>query len=107
MSNLMTRPGQTHGFTAKDHVMALEKYLGKNCLDFVIVNSQPVPKRTLAKYQGAQSQVVQDDLGKDYYKVIRADVLGKDTIGKQQGDELERSFIRHDSDKLAKVICKL
>ncbi|HEY4509592.1 MAG TPA: gluconeogenesis factor YvcK family protein [Candidatus Paceibacterota bacterium] len=107
VSNLMTRPGQTHGFTARDHVAALEKYLGKNCLDFVIINSQPVPKRILAKYQGVQSRVVQDDLTKSYFKIIRADILGKEPIGKQEGDELQRSFVRHDPDALAKVICKL
>ena len=60
--NLMTKYGQTYGFTAKDHIRALERYLGKNCLDFVLVNSKPFPEVSLKKYKKEQEFPVVDNL---------------------------------------------
>ena len=102
--NLMTKYGQTSGLTAKNHIEVLEKYLGEGCLDYVLINSSPISQEALKKYEEAKELMVQDDLKNDYFKIIRADVLSKKNIKKIPGDVLKRSFIRHDSDKLAKVI---
>ncbi|MFC1629604.1 uridine diphosphate-N-acetylglucosamine-binding protein YvcK [Patescibacteria group bacterium] len=105
--NLMTRYGQTYGFTAKNHVQALEKYLGKNYLDFALVNSASIPKVVLKKYKKENELPVIDDLENDYFKVIRSDFLSKKETKKVSGDVLKRSFVRHDPVKLAKVLIKL
>ncbi len=105
--NLMTRSGQTHGFSAKDHIRALEKYLGKNCLDSVLVNSKPLPSNILKKYQKEQAFPVIDDLDTAGLKVIRKDFLGRQITLRIAGDVLWRSLIRHDSDKLANTIISL
>ncbi|MFH1462656.1 MAG: gluconeogenesis factor YvcK family protein [bacterium] len=105
--NLMTRYGQTYDFTAKNHIEVLEKLLGRNCLDFVLVNSQPIPRTALEKYQKGHEFPVVDDLKNNYFKVIRADLLSKKPTKKVSGDVLKRSLARHDSDKLAKIILKL
>lgn len=106
--NLMTKYGQTCGFRSQDHIRILEKYLGKNCLDFVFVNSKSLPPAALKKYKLAQEFPVIDDLNNnDYFKVIRADLLSNKETKKISGDILKRSLIRHDSDKLAKVIVNL
>jgi uncharacterized cofD-like protein len=105
--NLMTRSGQTYGFSAKDHIRTLEKYLGKNCLDFVLVNSRQLPINILRKYQAEQASLVVDDLDNAGLKVIRKDFLGRYITSKVAGDVLWRSLIRHDSQKLAKVIMNL
>lgn len=105
--NLMTKYGQTYDFTAKDHILALEKYLGKNCLDFVLVNSRPLPKASLVKYKREKERQVIDDLKDGYFKVIRADFLSKKETKKIPGDILRRSLIRHDPNKLARVISSL
>jgi len=102
--NLMTKYGQTSGFTAQDHLEVLERYLGKNCLDYVLVNSGQIPQKALKKYEEAKESVVYDDLKNDYFKIIRSDFLSQNEIRKIPGDSLKRSFIRHDSGKLAKVI---
>ncbi|MDP2930602.1 MAG: YvcK family protein [bacterium] len=105
--NLMTRSGQTHGFGAKDHILTLEKYLGKNCLDFVLVNSKQLPLNILRKYQTEQAFPVIDDLDGTGLKVIRKDFLGRQITSRIAGDVLWRSLIRHDSQKLAKVLFKI
>jgi len=105
--NLMTRYGQTYGLGAKDHVKILEKYLGGKRLDFVLVNSKPIPEQSLKKYKKEREFAVFDDLRDDYFKVIRTDLLSKKETKKVAGDTLRRSLVRHDSNKLAKVIHKL
>jgi uncharacterized cofD-like protein len=102
--NLMTKYGQTTGFTARNHIEILEKYLGIGCLDYVVINSSPIPQVALKKYEEAKEFIVQDDLKEDYYKIIRSDILSQKEAKEIPGDILKRSFIRHDSDKLAKVI---
>jgi len=105
--NLMTKYGQTYGFTAKDHIRILEKYLGKNCLDFVLMNSKPILKVALRKYKKEHEFPVIDDLKDSYFKVIRADFLSEKETKKVPGDILKRSLVRHDLNKLAKLILKL
>lgn len=105
--NLMTKYGQTFGFTAEDYIKTLEKYLGKNCLDFVLVNSSPIPQSALKKYEEANEFNVHDNLKDGYFKIIRADLLSRKEVKRIPGDSLRRSFIRHDADRLAKVLVKL
>lgn len=104
--NLMTKYGQTTKFKASDHINALEKYLGKNVLDFVLVNSKKPKKQVLSWYQEYEEYPVQDDLdGK--YKIIRKDLLKDVVIEQNPSDELRRSIIRHDSRKLASEVMNL
>ena len=105
--SLMTRYGQTFGFTAQDHIHTLEKHLGKNCLNFVLVNSRPISKADLRKYERENEFPVIDDLEDNYFKIIRGDFLSEKETKKVAGDILKRSLIRHDSNKLAKTIINL
>jgi len=106
--NLMTKYGQTAGFTAKDHISDLEKYLGKNQLDYVLVNSGKIPGKIATKYGKEENSIaVEDDLGEGSFKIVRGDFLNKKEVKKSSADSLKRSLIRHDSDKLAKAIKKL
>ncbi len=107
--NLMTKVGQTTNFKASDHIKALEKYLGKNVLDFVFINDKRPKKTVLSWYSQYEENPVEDDLGdwKNNFNIIRKDLI-KDVILKQNPvDERRRSIIRHDSDKLALQIFEL
>lgn len=102
--NLMTKYGQTYGFSAKDHVAEVEKYLGKKkSLDKIFFNTAPLPKKILAAYAKEEDFPVVDDLGDDS-RVVRGDFLATSPVKKEKGDPLKRSLIRHDPDKLARVI---
>ncbi len=105
--NLMTKYGQTYNFSAKDHIETLEKYLGKNCLDLILVNSEPIPKSAIKKYRKQKEIPVIDDLEYTYFKVIRKKLLSKKETKKIPGDILSRSLIRHDPNKLARVLFNL
>lgn len=102
--NLMTKFGQTYNFTALDHVKIVEKYLSKS-LDAVLINKATLPQKALNFYKKHSEQQVIDDLPKStYYDVLRADAVNKELIGKAKSDALVRSLIRHDSEKLAKIL---
>ncbi len=104
--NLMTKNGQTNSFTARDHIQEVEKYLG--CfLDFILINNAKIPANVIKIYQKVNEIPVIDDLDMSHFKIIRGDFLNKCIVKKNGADNLKRSLIRHDSDKLAKALIKL
>lgn len=107
--NLMTRYGQTTGFSAKDHLNEVGKYLGKPAVDVILVNdSNGFPEGVLERYAEEKAYPVKDDLnGSSQPKVVRDNFVSGKVYEKAQGDNLIRSLIRHDSDKLAKAIISL
>ncbi len=104
--NLMTKWGQTYGFSASDHIHILEKYIGKSLND-VIVNSATLNERALIVYKKYHELPVVDDLKNSYFRIIRAPIASSKLTPKGKSDILIRSFIRHDSEKLAKVLIQL
>lgn len=103
--NLMTKFGQTTGFTAKDHVDELAKYVGRYP-DLVVVNDSPFPKEVLDLYAEEEEFPVVDNLQNDSYEVLREDIVADQLSEKSSSDKLKRSLIRHDSDKLAWELMK-
>jgi uncharacterized cofD-like protein len=108
VANLVTKRGQTTGFTVSDLASEIEKFVGAPFLDYVLYNKQ-LPNKTIAnkyKKEGAYSvKVDKSKLNKATYQAIAGDFLGK-IIKKQKSDAVSsvRSLIRHDSASLAKAI---
>ncbi|MEI6886873.1 MAG: gluconeogenesis factor YvcK family protein [bacterium] len=106
--NLVTKFGQTWGYSANDHINEIAKYMGRYP-DYVIINDNSLPKEILKKYLEQNDNVVIDDTNQypkllKKVKIIKNDFLARETIKTQKGDKLVRSLIRHNSDKLAKTI---
>ena len=95
--NVMTQPGETDNFGVSDHINVLEKYLGKDSIDAVIVSNNVLPKELLNKYlteeQKDQVPVDYENMKDAKYEVIESDLLTTND-GK----------IRHDSLKLSSII---
>ena len=110
VANLMTKFGQTVNFNVSDFINEVEKYLAGRKLDFCILNtSNHFSKKMLSKYKKENAEPVKDDL-KGYTgktKIVRKSVISNKIFQKARGDKLERSLIRHDSDKLAKAVIEL
>ncbi len=94
--NLMTKYGETHNFTAVDHMREIISYLG--CVpEYVICNNQPFPEALLAKYAEEKAYPVMIDkssleaLG---IKIVEAPLIGE-------------TLARHDSTKLANLLYTL
>jgi uncharacterized cofD-like protein len=108
--NLMTKFGQTNNYTAKDHLADLEKYLGEETIDAIVVNkTQKFPPSIIRRYKEEKAFLVKDGLEKRKgLKIIKRDLVCCNKVYfKNPSDKLKRSLIRHDSDKLAKTLIKL
>lgn len=107
--NLVGKQGHTENFTLDDYADSINKCLGKERIDFVVFNTRNPGKKLIEKYAKRGESLVkfQENLkpGRNY-KIIRADILSGRKPKYGQSDALagKRSFIRHDSDKLAKVL---
>src|SRR3989344_1579352 len=58
VTNIMTKFGQTDGFTASEFVKVVEQYLGKGVLDIVIVNTKEPAKDWVTRYRKEKSEFV-------------------------------------------------
>lgn len=96
--NLMTQPGETDGYTARQHLEAVGKYAPQIRFDYVIANNRPISPEQAALYAadgafqiGMQDHMLEKEYGAET-EVVRADLL----------DEGEK--VRHSPEKLARVI---
>lgn len=105
--NLMTKSGQTTGYSAKDHMDDLEKYLGKNVIDYVLINSKMPSKATLSWYEEFGEHPVVGEINATNYKVVRKSLIKDVIIKADRNDELRRGIIRHDPEKLAREIISI
>ncbi len=103
--NLMTKKGQTHHLKASGHVNEMEKYLGRK-LDFIIVNKSPIPREILNWYRNYGEEPVENDLRGDS-RVILGDLIYQSKISQDEADSVQRSILRHDSEKLSKLLVEL
>jgi len=106
--NLMTKYGHTSGFGAKKHLEELEKNLGKNIIEYVLINSKKPKREVLFWYEEYEEYPVKDDLGESKrYKVVRKNLLKDVMVNQNSNDMLRRSIIRHDSKKLAEEVMRI
>ncbi len=105
--NLMTKLGQTTGYTATKHLEALTDYLGRKP-EVIVINDTTPPAEILKWYQQNQEQVVVNDIDPGSgVQVIQTDLIDTTPITKITADVLTRSILRHDPHKLADVLLTL
>jgi len=112
--NLTNKKGQTENFDVDKYAQEINKYLGGDRIDYVICPSDRPKKELIKKYErkeGKNSIVkfYKDSLAERAYKVVKADITTETIILKRKNDAIAdvRSFIRHDSEKLARVMMLL
>ncbi len=104
--NLTNKQGHTRNWNTSTYVKDVEKYLGRK-VDIILVNKTKPSKEQIKRYslQEGDGVLVRDDL-EDDKRVMRVSILSHTIIKYSKADIIQnmRSFIRHDSDKLAKII---
>ncbi len=106
VSNLVTKPEQTDGFTVNDFVEEIERFIGAQCIDVVLYNNVKPTKQLLDVYasQGEFGVEFDEELLKNArYKAIGGNFIGS-IYKPSKKDLLKRTLIRHDSDLVAKSI---
>ncbi len=92
--NLFTQPGETDGFTVRDHVDYLERYLGKGKLNVVIANNKIISSKLARKYATEQQKdpVVLDMNELEHIHVIQ-DKLAVIENGVYRHDALKTGYL--------------
>lgn len=96
--NLMWQPGETTGFTASDHVAAIEWHAGMKLLDFVVVNTRKITARQRRKYAVEKAYPVENDLNR--LEQMGVQVMGADLLSHGE-------IVRHDPEAAAAVAMEL
>jgi uncharacterized cofD-like protein len=102
--NLMTKKGQTDGYSARRFVDVVRPYVAPADIDAVVLNSEATPKDVLERYAEFGEHPVTDDFGADDPHAIRAPLVSDRIAKTSDSDKLRRSVLRHDADKLAKAL---
>lgn len=102
--NLVTKHGETDGYTAKAYVDVIASAIQPGSINTVLVNTEQPPESILARYEKAQEYPVIDDLEGTSYRAVHAPLLSDDIQEPKPGDHLHRSLLRHDPIKLAEAI---
>lgn len=93
--NVLTQPGETDNYTAAQHAKAILDHTGHGAIDYVLVNSTPLPE-TMWQGTGATPVIIDEDkinaLGMG---LIKADLMSSKEVG------------RHDPDKLCAAVMKI
>jgi uncharacterized cofD-like protein len=95
--NLMTQPGETDGYSARQHLEIVNRYAPEIHFDLVLVNNRAISPEQAELYaaEGAVQIGIHDDLTETILdgetEIVRADLL----------DESDK--VRHNSERLARV----
>jgi uncharacterized cofD-like protein len=96
--NLMTQPGETDGYTARQHLETVRQYAPEIRFDYVVVNNHHISAEQATRYaaEGAEQIGLTDHLLEREFsgetEIVRADLLD------------EGEMVRHSPLKLARVI---
>lgn len=96
--NVMTQPGETDGYGAYDHVKALIDHVGKQFLDYVIVNDQEISEEQKKMYRAKGQEYVTPDI--EQIEQLGIKPIPTRLISKED-------MVRHDPQKLAMVLISL
>jgi uncharacterized cofD-like protein len=98
IQNIMTQPGETEGYSAAQHVLALADHCGGILFPNVLVNNKLPSAEMLKRYEKERATPVEVDRPKLQalgLNVVEHDLLAEDGV------------IRHDPDRLARAVFEM
>ncbi len=111
VANLVSKQGQTDGFTVSDHAAEIERFAGTEFLDYVLYNQEAPTEEVAKRYEEEGGYVTLADI--ENLSMRRYEAVGGNFLGKMAtvngADTLigHRSLIRHDAREVAKLILDL
>ena len=110
ITNLVTKPGQTDGWDVTEYANEIERLIGKKIIDYVIYNTKKTSSSMLTQYSKDKEYPVAyntKELSNKTYKTIGENILDLKIQKKYKNDKIERTLIRHDSEKICKVVINI
>ena len=97
--NIMTEPGETDGYTVSEHVKGIIDHVGQKIVDYCVTNSKEINEETLRRYISDGASVVA--LDEDKISALDVETVKCELVS------VDKSLIRHDSNKLAQELLSL
>ncbi len=99
ITNIMTQPGETDGYSVMDHLKAVNQHMGTKIIDYILVNNERISTDNLVKYEEDGAKPV-------YLNRKESRKLKREGIKIIEGAyvDVKQGYIRHDADKIAAVI---
>jgi len=110
VANLTNKKGQTEGFGIGEYVAAIEQYIGDGRINVVVANSEMPSKDAVSAYeqQEGEGTIISctSSTAVGNKRIVCEPLLSHKKVHISDSDKIkkERSFIRHDSALLARVI---
>lgn len=98
VSNIMTQPGETDGYSLSDHIHAIEKHCGEGIVDFIIANNGEIPEKYYEKYKKDNQDMVEIDRDRISANI---EIIADNLIYIKDG------MLRHNTQKLSNLIMDL
>ncbi|MDX9970514.1 MAG: YvcK family protein [Candidatus Gracilibacteria bacterium] len=107
--NLVNKKGHTENFDLDDYVASVNGFIGAPRINFVTFNTKKPVASLVEKYESNKELLISfnpEKVASRSYKIIKSDLLSRTRTSYSKADKLAniRSFIRHDSDRLAKLL---
>jgi uncharacterized cofD-like protein len=100
VANLMTEAGETDNFSVLDHLLTIERHVGRQLFDCVIYNTMPVPEPLAAAYGERGSRPIVTGT----FELAALERFGVRAIGVPLLSEHPAGKIRHNPERLASAI---
>ena len=93
--NVLTQPGETDGYSAANHAKAILDHTGKGAIDYVLVNSTPIPDEMWQGTAATPVTIDEDKVNALGCGLVKADLMSTSEVG------------RHDPEKLCAAVMKM
>jgi uncharacterized cofD-like protein len=97
ISNLMTQPGETSGFTAADHVRAIQQHGGQGLIDYIVLNNKAFAPEVARRYRAQGAHPVTADMAQLQRMGLRC--VAEDLLD-------QHGKVRHSAGRLADLVLR-
>ena len=96
----MTKAGETANYNAFDHTSEVIKYLGKDCLDYVIISNTHLSDKAIYEYSKKDQSPVRVGDAEAFGKITKAKIILADVSH-------ETELVRHDHIKFKNEVKRI
>lgn len=109
--NLVTKEGQTAGFSVSDHASEIERFAGGKCLDYVMYNEERPSVAVAERYKAEGAYLVEydaEELTRAHYTAVGGHFIGG--MAEERAVDIlpvTRSLIRHDAAAVVRSLLRI
>ncbi|MFC2140472.1 uridine diphosphate-N-acetylglucosamine-binding protein YvcK [Candidatus Auribacterota bacterium] len=107
--NLLSQPGQTDRLSGEKHLEELITYMGKNVINYLIMNNKKINKKTISYYQNQGAEILKISLDEIKKRGIIPlfTPLVKDCSPLRKKEWEKHNLLKHDVKKISNVLYEL